>query len=332
MAFPCRLNAAPTITLAPPARKTVQYKKVIPSRVRDGCGKLPDGYWKLIKNNPPVVPSNITGIANWYTTGEFKTHENRICLYTGAFTLSLVNSSSLTDLEIVPTLFVPDADCNTEEYLIFDGTEFLLVTPEGTTQISIQNFTTANVKDVVPLPRKDLDEFLVVKTTGEFVWATLEGTVLTGNQTLSTGINAIESAAVSYRCLNDECTQRYTVLVVDENHGTTTFALWRVNGKLAIAEETVETGTMEGNGELALATDQVRLETVGALTHNGTTRILRYEPTQTNKYAKVYYSLDLPDTIAHLGTCDGVIDIILENAEWIRIQDGKAYHLTPVSF
>ncbi len=328
MACPCRLNAASTITLAPPAKKTAHFKKVLPTRVRDCCGKLPDGYWKRIKRNPRTVTSTISGFGGWYASGEFRTDPQRVCLYEKASTFSLTNSESIFTLSLVETSTVPDTPCNQNEYLIYDGTEFLLVTPSDTTSISVDGFTTADVIDIVPLARKDADEYLVVKSSGIVIWATLNGTTLTQNQELDTGISSTVSLAVSFRCL-DACTQRYTVLVVDENNDTTAFALWRVNNKLSIADDSETTGTLTlGNGEVVLTTDQVRLETVGAITHGGITRLFRYEPTKTNLYATVYYRLNLSDTIAHLGSCDGVVDIILENSEWIRIQDGIAYHFT----
>lgn len=227
-----------------------------------------------------------------------------------------------------------ETECE-EEHIIVDGTDFLLVTLSGSTTLTA-DFSETGTVDVLHLPRKGYDEYLVVKSDGTLIWASLEGTTLTEKQTLTVGVDNLVAATVSFKCL-DTCSQRYTMQLVSESGGssptTTAFVLWRVNDQLDIVTDSFTTGSLDltkAEGELTLATDQSNLEMVGATVADGVANIFRFEPTKTNLYATLYTKLYLPDgsSIAHMDACNGQVDIVLDNGGGvggiILLKNGKA--------
>lgn len=314
-----RFNAAPTITLTPPSSAT-KYRK------RTGRAS---NEWKLIKRDPPRLTSTIMGLGGWYSSGEFRTAPTRVCLYNAANTFSLVDADKIISLDpsVAVDLDVADTICGENKYVVFDTTEFALVTPQTTIALTT-DFAFGGVADVLYLPRADHHEYLVVQKDGTLIWVDLVGTLLVHKQTLATGIADIVAVALSFNCL-DCASQRYTVQIVNDDGATTAFGLWRVNDTLSVASDSMTHGQLTGvliSGGFVLATDQVRLHMIGALTDGDVAHIFLFEPTKTNLYATIYYTLTLPlgDSIIHMETCNGVIDIILDNSGWIRIQNGKA--------
>ena len=326
MACACRLNAAPTMTLAPPSKKTRYHKKVRTVWERDCCGRLPKEDWELIKRDPPIVTSSILGNGGWYSSGDFRTAPSRVCLYEGANTFSLVNADNVVDLEPSITQTLPDTICGNNSVIIFQDTDFFLITPDERIVLSPDFYPSDTIVDILRLPRSNRNEYLIVVKDGTLIWVNLEGTELVEKQTLATGIANVVAAVLSFKCL--ECaTQRYTFQCVDNDDITTAFALWRVNDKLSVASDSFTTGSLTGlAGELTLATDQVRLQMVGALQHGDVASIFLFEPTKSNLYSTLYYQLYVPfgDSIIHMEACNNVIDIVLDNSGWIRIKDGKA--------
>ena len=311
------MNAAPTITLAPPSRNT-KYHKRVKKEVSDSCcPRLPQNTgWERIKREPPTTKYNIQGVGEWWHTGEFRTPEGRVCLYESANTFSSQGQSKDLDLTEATPGF-------SQEYLVFDGSEFHLVSPTSSQSVSVSGVSTAGVVDVLRLPNcANIDNYLVVYDDGTLVKSLLTGTTLLQQQTLATGVDDVVGATLSYRCLTPN--QRYTFQFIDEDRKTTSFVLWDVDDTLSIVDGSTTTGSLSvGAGDLNFATDQQLLEMVIARTFMGETHIVVFKPTLSNQVATQYFTLYLPSPVIHMEANNGVVDLILENLEWVRIKDGN---------
>lgn len=318
MACPCNMNASPTITLAPPARKT-KYHKRVKKEVSDSCcPRMPQNVgWERIKREPPVTKFNIQGLGEWWHTNDFRTSEGRVRLYEEANSFSVQGQpKGLGLVEATPGF--------SQEYLVFDGSQFYLVSPTSSESVSVSGLSTVGVVDVLRMPNcEKISRYLVVYDDGTLVKALLTETTLVEQQTLTTGVDDVVGATLSYRCLTPN--QRYTFQLIDGDRKTTSWALWDVDDTLSIVDGSSTTGFLDvDEGELRFATDQQLLNMVVANTDAlGETCISLFEPTLSNKFAIQYYTLNLPSPIIHMEANNKVIDLILENLEWVRIEDGN---------